>query len=309
MILWGLFSAAAVLLTPGAAGGQTVEEYRARVEEISKLLEDLEQARLERERVRDEQLMSRLDTIRVGKVMLVTTPEHAMAIETKVRRDWQKLEPALRSDSAAKSGDEFALYYRLPYPPGPGIVEFRRSLAREIGILLAARLDPSGTFLNSLPFEPLGKQEREIIYSALATSARPVANACFLGDLVSCRSVIGLIQPPEAPLVWYEPEVPSWSAASLPSLFARQLLLDVALELGGDGTYARVSSSGRSGVEEKLSGAAGVEADTLISRWREAVLNARPKTQAVVAFEGLAALAWVLGLALLATRSSRWRSG
>jgi hypothetical protein len=192
------------------------------------------------------------------------------------------------------------------------MVELRRSLAREIGLLLAVRLDPSGTFLHQLPFEPVGRGEREIVYAALATGISPVGKACFLGDLASCRSLVGLIESPDAVSVWSEPvfwpERPPWTTVSFPKLVARRLLLDVALEVGGDGTYGRIATTSGSGVEQRLTAAARVEGDTLIARWREAVLNARPKTQAVGAFEGLAALVWVLGLVFLATRSSRWRS-
>ncbi|MGD2155087.1 MAG: hypothetical protein PVG79_17615, partial [Gemmatimonadales bacterium] len=74
-------------------------------------------------------------------------------------------------------------------------------------------------------------------------------------------------------------------------------------------TYARISTDNGSNVEERLAAAVGVEPDALIARWREAVLDVRPRTQTVSGWEGLSALAWVLGLAFLATRSSRWRSG
>jgi hypothetical protein len=324
--------------------GQTVEEYRARVARLTEVLEEIELEREEQERARNEQMMSRLDTLRIGRLVLITTAEYAAKIEATARHQWDVVEPALRLPGRGEGGEEFVLYFGLPYPPEPGIGEMEGSVHGAIGRVLAARLDPDSSFIRELPFEPLARGWREAVYVALATADSRSARFCFLGDLESCRHLLGLTELSDPVTVWYAPEerrrlverinwygataarrscveegsddacleflrtVQLKTRAPLP-LEARRMLADVALEIGGEGTYTRISTAGGSAVEERLALAVGVEADTLLARWREAVLDARPRTQTVSVLEGLSALAWMVGLALLATRSSRWRLG
>jgi hypothetical protein len=364
-----LSCAVATIVTASLAIGQTVEEYRARVERLTQILEEIELERQEQEREWNEQLLSQLDTVRVGRLSVITTSQYAALVEEAARREWPTVEPALRLESSGEVAEEFVFYLGLPYAPHPGIDELqcsailtRRarercprcpaclgldgSVQRAIGRLLALRLDPDGSFIAELPFEPLAKGWREGVYAALATADSRSARYCFLGDLASCRDLLGLVQLSEPVTVWYTPEerrrlvsrigwrgnsalwrscveegsddacldllrsVEQETLTPLSRLTqARRMLLDVALELGGEGVYARISTSSGSAVEERLAVAVSAESDTLVARWREAVLDARPRTQMVSGLEGLAAIAWIVGLAFLATRSSRWRSG
>jgi hypothetical protein len=339
-----LVAAFALTLTASPTSGQTVEELRARVDRIAEVLEEIEQEKREQERARNEELMSRLDTLRIGRLLLITTPEYAEKIEDTARQQWEVVEPSLRLPGRGEVGEEFVFYFGLPYPPEPRIDELEGSVEGAIGRELAARLDPDSSFIRELPFQPLARGWSDAVYVALATADSRSARFCFLGDLDSCRDVLGLSDLSDPLSVWYAPEerrrlverinwygaTDTWRScveagsdeacfeflrtvqpekrAPLP-VEARRMLLDVALAMGGEGTYARISTDNGSNVEERLAAAVGVEPDALIARWREAVLDVRPRTQTVSGWEGLSALAWVLGLAFLATRSSRWRSG
>lgn len=342
--LGALVCYAALNLTASSSSGQTVEEYRARVARLTEVLEEIELEREEQERAQNELLMSRLDTLRIGRLVLITTPEYAERIEDTARQQWDVVEPALRMAGRGEAGEEFVFYFGLPRPSVPGVDEMEGSVHGAIGRVLAARLDPDSTFIRELPFEPLARGWSEAVYVALATADSRSARFCFLGDLASCRDLLGLTELSDPVTVWYAPDerrrlverinwygaTAAWrscveegsdqacleflgpvqpeSRAPLPRE-ARRMLLDVALALGGEGTYARISTSAGPSVEERLAVAVGVVPDTLIARWRETVLDVRPRTQVVSGLEGLSALAWMVALAFLATRSSRWRLG
>lgn len=361
-----LLCAVAALASTAPASGQTVEEYRARVDRLTRALEEIE---LEK-RERNERLLSQLDTVRVGQLVVITRPQYVAMVWDAARREWPMIEPALRLGRPDEVGEQYLFYLELPYATHPGIDQLhcRRSLSRwarercptcpaclsldgsfqrAVGRLLAQRLDPDGSFIAELPFEPLERGWLWQVHVALATADSRSARFCFLGDLASCRDVLGLKQLAEPVAVWYTSEERrrlvsriGWRGNSalwrscveegsdeacltflrsveLETLqpmqpgalrWARLMLLDVARELGGAGVYGRIATPSGPGVEERLAAAAGAEPDTLIARWLEAVLNARPRTQMLSGLEGLTAIAWIVCLAFLATRSSRWRS-
>jgi hypothetical protein len=336
---------------------------------LTQVLEEIVLERQEQEREWNEHLLSQLDTVRVGRLAVITTSQYVAMVEEAALREWPVVEPALRLESSGEAAEKFVFYLGLPHAPHPGVDELRcstilsrwarercprclacraldGSVQRAVGRLLARRLDPGGMFIAELPFEALARGWRERVYVSLATADSRSAKFCFLGDLASCRDVLGLTQPADPADVWYTPEerrrlvsrigwrgnsrlwrscveegsdeaclrfLRSVEAETLAPLgaarSARRVLLDVARELGGEGVYARIATSSGSGVEERLAAAVGAEAGTLIAHWREAVLDARPMTQTVSGLEGLTAIMWILGLAFLATRSSRWRSG
>ncbi len=364
-LLGALPCVVAALWSSAPALGQTVEEYRARVDRLTRALEQIELERRESDALR----FSELDTVRVGRLVVITTANYVEMVEDAARREWPMIEPALRPESSGEVAEQYLFYLELPYATHPGIDELhcRRSLTRwarercptcpaclslggsfqrAVGRLLARRLDPDSSFIRELPFEPLARGWREAVYVALTTADSRSARFCFQGDLASCRDLLGLRQLAEPVAVWYTHEerrrlvsrigwrgnsrlwrscveegsdeecltfLRSVELETLQPLdrlpWARLMLLDVARELGGEGVYARIATSSGPGVEERLATAVGAEPDTLIARWREAVLDARPWTQTVSGLEGLTAIAWIIGLAFLATRSSRWRSG
>ncbi|MGD2155178.1 MAG: hypothetical protein PVG79_18070, partial [Gemmatimonadales bacterium] len=201
-----LVAAFALTLTASPTSGQTVEELRARVDRIAEVLEEIEQEKREQERARNEELMSRLDTLRIGRLLLITTPEYAEKIEDTARQQWEVVEPSLRLPGRGEVGEEFVFYFGLPYPPEPRIDELEGSVEGAIGRELAARLDPDSSFIRELPFQPLARGWSDAVYVALATADSRSARFCFLGDLDSCRDVLGLSDLSDPLSVWYAPE-------------------------------------------------------------------------------------------------------
>jgi hypothetical protein len=91
---------------------------------------------------------------------------------------------------------------------------------------------------------------------------------------------------------------------------ARRLLVHLALQTGGREAYARLLSGADSArsLRDRLAAAAGVPADTLVSRWRAAIIASRPIPVSLPRWAVLAAIGWTVLLAGFGLRSSRWRA-
>ncbi len=88
---------------------------------------------------------------------------------------------------------------------------------------------------------------------------------------------------------------------------ARRLLLWVALEAGGPGSFDRLVADPGMPTADALLAASGLSAEELTSRWREQVLAARPDTYSGLGASAGLALFWFLVFGALALRSTRWR--
>lgn len=88
---------------------------------------------------------------------------------------------------------------------------------------------------------------------------------------------------------------------------ARMLLVREALDTGGREAYRRLTARPSAPIREKLSNAAGMDIDSLVVRWRNDVLAARPKPLALPWWAGFAAIGWTAFFGFCALRSSRWR--
>jgi hypothetical protein len=88
---------------------------------------------------------------------------------------------------------------------------------------------------------------------------------------------------------------------------ARRLLVHVALRIGGREAYGRLLADSNASLGERLGRAAGVPADTILARWRAAMIASRPKSVTLPSWGIVAALAWTIVLAACGMRSSRWR--
>lgn len=127
-------------------------------------------------------------------------------------------------------------------------------------------------------------------YRDLATSASIPARRCYALDMDACAlAVVG-------------------DAASLMNPATRISLLQHALELGGNGAYARFIEAAPE-IGSRLARAADHPLDEVMTGWRSAVQDARPRVHAGVARAGLWTLIWLAALGLLAMRSTRWRLG
>ena len=88
---------------------------------------------------------------------------------------------------------------------------------------------------------------------------------------------------------------------------ARLLLVRVALRAGGRDAYRRLVARPSAPVGERLASAAGMDIDSLVGRWRNDVLAARPKPLTLPWWASFAAIGWTAFFGLCALRSSRWR--
>lgn len=87
----------------------------------------------------------------------------------------------------------------------------------------------------------------------------------------------------------------------------RNSLLWFALQTGGTGAWDRLLAAADQGPRAALEAASGLDAVTLAGRWRDDLLRERPASHAGLGGTALGAAFWILVLALLAARSSRWR--
>jgi len=90
---------------------------------------------------------------------------------------------------------------------------------------------------------------------------------------------------------------------------ARNLLVATALDLGGPGAYDRLMADSTAAITARLARAAGGPIDTVVARWRSAILSARPSDHGIPLSGALFTVGWVALLATAAVRSTRWRLG
>jgi hypothetical protein len=88
---------------------------------------------------------------------------------------------------------------------------------------------------------------------------------------------------------------------------ARLLLVREALRAGGRDAYRRLVARPGAPIAGRLASAAGMDIDSLVVRWRNAALAARPKPLTLPWWAGFAAIGWTVFFGLCALRSSRWR--
>lgn len=125
-----------------------------------------------------------------------------------------------------------------------------------------------------------------------------VADAVF----ASCDSLLG-VRPEHG----YVSATRSWSPLPVPS--ARAQLLWLALEAGGSGAWARLREHPDMSAEKALEYASGLTQDQLGERWQRWLVSQRPPTRAALDPSLLFTLVWVVALAALAMRNTRWRLG
>ncbi len=185
------------------------------------------------------------------------------------------------------------------------------------------------------------------VYVELATSSSAVGRKCFAGDLTACRVALEL-DPVSDPIAeWYDTQdllrfieragmSRGWDSAAewiscvqegddtaCERLFrtrlegsvlhpvspmAHQTLGETALQMGGDGAYGRLVQTGAPTIADWIAAVAAAPANSVIARWHSNVMAARPAPTTLTAATGWGALAWIVVLATIATRSTRWRS-
>lgn len=185
------------------------------------------------------------------------------------------------------------------------------------------------------------------VYVQLVTAPSRGVRRCFLGDLDACRDALSLTNAPDMVPRWYGPEerrrlvtteyngfldhgsrhiafrscaagsdsacvellaaLPHGSLSPPLDAEARGVLLDLAILEGGRSTFQRLLAGQDSAMGSRLAAAAGIPEDSLLARWRTAVLRARPAPVSLPPWGAWFALGWAVLFATCGLRSSRWR--
>lgn len=275
---------------PAPASTQTAEELRARLERLIELREQVLRASYAEG--------GRTELVRVGQLTGYAPTEDTAAARALLDSAWTILVSQLRGDVSVVPERR----YRYEIDPAirgdlPGLdVSSVAEVVRDVHMSLKRRLDPTGTYLDELPFEPIDRTRRTGIYIELVSAGSSAAHSCYLGDIDACRDALGLGEP-------------GGDARSRPlNERARRLLVEVAIELGGEGAFDRLLAPAGDEVEARLAAAARVELDSVVSVWRarvvEGVAHRSPGVDPIAA---AASLGWIAVFMFLASRRSRWR--
>ena len=197
---------------------------------------------------------------------------------------------------------------------------------------------------NNLVFDTLTAIQAQMVYLEVATNRWSIVRACYGGRFERCRDALAL--GPQGTTAWYtaderrqlvetaqewEPRVQADPKAqrcviggddhacvvvldAYPhvvdeplSSIARQSFLRTALQQGGTGSYGRLVQSDTLPLLRRLAFTAGLPVDSLIARWHDAIMAARPTGTVLSRMGGWTAFVWVVVLGLAAMRSTRWR--
>ncbi len=171
---------------------------------------------------------------------------------------------------------------------------FQGDLASCRGLLA---LDPAAHVLlaSYTPEEREVMVARAVGYASVRVPAEKIGACTSRHEAARCADV--LVETFPAP----------WSHGGALGPPGRQALLALALEMGGAGAFDTLVASASAPMGARLARTAGVSVDSLVTRWRNAILAARPRTVTVTPAGGWAALGWATLLGLMALGSSRWR--
>jgi hypothetical protein len=234
----------------------------------------------------------------------------------------------------------------VPVDPAARDDQNARQVEMRIPDALRARLDPqlNHWLSQAITLRPASSAPSDL-YEDLVTSPSPLARSCYVGDLTACRSALGLAPARDAATDWYDapgrralvrnlrrdPRNPVWyeqcveqavDAACIhilrgpDSIYTtaplrsggRELLVRLALALGGRQAFHRLLGSAGRPLEQRLETTSGVSSDSLLVRWFATVLANRPEPVMLTAGTGWVALVWAIAFGALILRSSRWRS-
>ena len=88
---------------------------------------------------------------------------------------------------------------------------------------------------------------------------------------------------------------------------ARRSFARWAIELGGPGAYARLSTVAGAPLDERFASAARLPGDSLVASWQAHVMSARPSQSTLPPITAFMTMLWIGACGALALRSSRWR--
>jgi len=225
----------------------------------------------------------------------------------------------------------------------------QRSILNAIGTALAGDYEDTRLAREWYGGPVVRPRDPAAIYREMAAGAAKANRACIDGDAVGCEHALGLAVDGDPYSTLYTPEERRalvsrmYIATNSPqarladecarsqeacdellaesaqgshieyfsplSRHARASLLWFALERGGPGAWERLLAHPETSPEEALRDVSGMGLTPLVEAWRAWVVGFRPARRASVSAGVLSALFWVLVLAGLAMRSTRWRLG
>jgi len=199
-----------------------------------------------------------------------------------------------------------------------------------------------GWLQGSFPAGPLDEKELVNLSARLAVVPARPNPGCLAGVVSDCATALGLGLGPDTLATWYDSTAwpgLAWqstdsrprSESTLRNLCSvrnypacrevlprgpivppvgapgRQLLAQLALQVGGPGAFERLTADPAAPLARRLESAAGVPLDTLLTEWIGVVRSAMPAGQRPEGTESVATLAWCAALLLLSLRGPRWR--
>ena len=243
-------------------------------------------------------------------------------------------------------GASIAGYQNIMAPDSGAPEDAAQQIARAGAATILNRADSAlSTWLGTLLL-PVGDERVVLsrVYIEMATAPSIAVRNCFAGDDAACRAALGLVEEGDRLLLWFSPaerlalvrratEVQRLAVGRAadaclteqsdqdcltvlhslhwidPPLLhdARQSLARLALDAGGRGAYRRLAGGRGQPLAERLAAAARISSDSLIRRWRSAVVAARPRAVPIGPAGAWMALSWAVVFGLLALRSTRWR--
>jgi hypothetical protein len=244
------------------------------------------------------------------------------------------------------AGGRISGYQAVVAPENALPTDVAQQIARAGAAAILARADSSLATWFGTELLPRGQETVVLtrVYIDMATAPSIAVRNCFAGDDAACRAALGLVEEGDRLQLWFSAaerramvrratevqRVAVGRAAdacldgqsdqdclivlrSLPWIDppllhdARQSLARLALDAGGRGAYRRLAGGRGQPLAERLAAAARISSDSLIRRWRTAVLAARPRAVPIAAAGAWTALSWAVVFGLLALRSTRWR--
>ena len=192
--------------------------------------------------------------------------------------------------------------------------------------------------------DSLTRDDWKAIRFGLVSSPAAVARRCYAGDLGACAVTLQFTPVSDTVLQWYDARdrqrivkrsentalridglgtkrciegndascvvlLRKYPPGMLPvpaSLQARTTLTRLAIHLGGSGAVERMLDGDREPLE-RLSAAARMPVDSLVSHWQTSARTIRASSRDLSAEIVLGALFWSVALGALSLRSSRWR--
>jgi hypothetical protein len=232
------------------------------------------------------------------------------------------------------------------FPGRRNLRELAQGLESTVRYTMLDRLDsPFSRWLvtkNSRLGELVQEYRSAIAEDMVRTPARPNA-ACLTGDAEACAVALGLRGSPDTLVEWYLPDtwprlaglidggqsaqdalmrkrcmetrdLAACHAVLIPdrvrspvNSYGRLYLVGLALDAGGEGAFDRLVADTGAALEQRLADAAGMSADSLLTKWSTAVRSAFPGSPLPSRGEFMVTLAWSISVLTLATRGSRWR--